>query len=272
MAPSKHLADASLFVCVLVLCVCEVYVIWLVLSVMLCLCCLTCTTRRSDALPPFPQCPSPLTPSRVLSRSSPYGPLSFSSPLCVCCRCVQEWRVRLGQRSSLSLLGRDDASLYERLLHHADVDAEQEQREAVWRNSLQEDGEEEWQCPVCALHNRPRARVCPLCSTSYDQALALKGLAVGGPVAAAAKASHDNNTNTQAADKKTAKSEGEEGEGEEALTALTLTQLRQLSSRQKKGRRRRLWQLTHTTGQHTHTPGHTQLFTTRPRAAESGAG
>jgi hypothetical protein len=135
------------------------------------------------------------------------------------------------------------------------VDAEQEQREAVWRNSLQEDGEEEWQCPVCALHNRPRARVCPLCSTSYDQALALKGLAVGGPVAAAAKATHDNNS-TQAADKKTAKSEGEEGEGEEALTALTLTQLRQLSSRQKKGRRRRLWQLTHTTGQHTDTDRH----------------
>lgn len=43
----------------------------------------------------------------------------------------------------------------------------QQARNFLWRNSLQDQGESEWMCVICGFDNKPRAKHCIMCGTSY---------------------------------------------------------------------------------------------------------
>ena len=148
----------------------------------------------------------------------------------VCCCCSTCIMRRLRQLSGYS--GYLSAELTQPLINTADLE-----RDAIFRNSMQEQGEDDWRCPVCAFLNRPRSPACDLCGLDKTEgALRSEHYASLARQACSSDSAHeaggDDKPSSQSNDDETAPLSG---------TGTLELSVQRLSARQQRAARRGLW-------------------------------
>ena len=140
---------------------------------------------------------------------------------------------RLRQLSGYS--GYLSAELTQPLLNAAELE-----RDAIFRNSMHEAGEDEWACPVCAFSNRPRTPNCDICGLDKGEALRRPAQYRKLAAAACSPACDDDATDDPAdgGDEEKGASETDAALGGGADGEMPA----RLTARQRRSARRALWQ------------------------------
>lgn len=126
----------------------EQWVFVSVLVIMVCCCCFSCVMRRINLVS------APLQAARIVTRSHFHKDPSSPASL------------RPGQYMNRgSFFGSDGFP----------ATIPDYGREDVFRNSLLDAGELDWECPLCRFTNRPRCGNCNLCGTAKDRLFASPG-------------------------------------------------------------------------------------------------